>query len=228
MPILRDWDLEIDVDNVLWGQGANPAAIRARRPLLADMAAQVIEEGRPLLAPAVLYQRLPVQAVRHDELLLEGGGSLRGELIARHLAGASEVIVALCTVGQALADYASGQFDDSAVRSLALDGLASAAAEALAEAACRRFAEMAAGEGLKSSIPLNPGMIGWPLVEGQHQVFALLDGTDIGVQLTSSGIMQPLKSLSLVVGLGADLDEAGQTCDYCTMRETCRYKDRQN
>ena len=225
MPILRDWNLDIDADKVLWGQGANPDTVRARRPRLADMAGQAIEEGRHLLEPAVLYQRLPVKAVRHNELELEGGRSLRGELIAKHLAGATEVIVAICTVGHALSDYASQRFDDSAVRSLALDGLASAAAEALAEAACQRFAEMAAGEGLKSSIPLNPGMIGWPLLEGQQQVFALLEGADVGVQLSPAGIMQPLKSLSLVVGLGADLDEAGQTCDYCAMRETCRYRE---
>ena len=109
---------------------------------------------------------------------------------------------------------------------LALEGLAAAAAEALGEAACRRFEEIARAEGLQTSIPLNPGMIGWPLEEGQAQIFSLVDASEIGVTLGPSSLMQPLKSLSLVIGLGRDLDVAGQSCDFCSMHETCRYKDR--
>jgi hypothetical protein len=47
------------------------------------------------------------------------------------------------------------------------------------------------------------------------------------VTLSPSGLMQPLKSVSLVVGLGqAGELSSGRACDVCTMRETCRYKER--
>ena len=132
----------------------------------------------------------------------------------------------MCTVGDSLGKLSSELFASDPVRGLALDGLASAAAEALGEAACRRFEAMAAAEGEKTSIPLNPGMVGWPLQEGQKQVFDLIDASDIGVRLNGdSGLMLPLKSLSLVMGFGHDLDRAGRSCDYCAMNETCRYKD---
>ncbi len=225
MPVLRDWELALDADKVLWGQGADPAIIRARRPKLVAEAEAVIEEGRPLLAPAVLYRRIPVAGLRHERLLLAGGGILLGPLIAGHLAAASEVIVAVCTVGDGLSQPISERFQTNPVQALALEGLAAAAAEALAEAACRRFEALALAEGLKASIPLNPGMIGWPLEEGQAQIFGLLDASEIGVTLRPGSLMQPLKSLSLVIGLGRELDAAGQSCDFCSMRETCRYKD---
>ncbi len=61
MPILQDWDLVLDADKVLWGQGADPAAVRVRRPKLVEAAENAIAEGRPLLAPAVLYERFPVE-----------------------------------------------------------------------------------------------------------------------------------------------------------------------
>jgi hypothetical protein len=224
MPILCDWDLAVDADKVLWGQGANPAIIRSRRPALATIAEEVIAEGSPMLAPIVLYRSFPVEGLQHERLRLAGGGSLRGPLISKHLAGSAKVIVAVCTVGDALSNYASARFDQDPVRSLALDGLASAAAEALAEAACQRFESLAAAEGLNVSTPLNPGMIGWPLDAGQEQLFALVDASEIGVTLGRGGLMQPLKSLSLVLGLGRDLDTEGCTCDYCTMRDTCRFK----
>jgi hypothetical protein len=171
MPIVRDWDLALDADKVLWGQGANPSVIRQRRPKLAAIADEVIAEGRPLLDPAVLYRRVPVEEVRHERLRLAGGGSLQGPAVGSYLSAACEVILAVCTVGDALSARAAQVFDADPVRGLALDGLASAAAEALAEAVCRRFDEMAAAEGLAASMPLNPGMDGWPLLEAQRQVF---------------------------------------------------------
>jgi hypothetical protein len=227
MPIEREWDLELDADKVLWGQGANPAAIRTRRPSLAAVAGEVIEEGRPLLDPAVLYRRVPVEEVRHERVLLAGGGSLAGPAVGRYLGAAQEVIVAVCTVGESLSVRAAQVFDADPVRGLALDGLASAAAEALAEAACRRFDQMAAAEGLAAGLPLNPGMDGWPLLEAQRQLFSLLPADEIGVRLSPSGVMEPLKSVSLALGLGGAEEIArGRTCDVCTMRETCRYKER--
>ncbi len=225
MPVLNDWELALDADKVLWGQGADPALIRARRPKLAVVAEEAIAAGRHLLAPAVLYRRIPVAELRHERLLLAGGGALSGPLIADRLAAASEVIVAVCTVGDGLAGTVSEGFKTDPVHAMALEGLAAAAAEALAEAACQRFEALARAEGLQASIPLNPGMIGWPLAEGQAQIFSLIDAGEIGVTLGPGGVMQPLKSLSLVIGLGRELDRAGQSCDFCSMRGTCRYKD---
>jgi hypothetical protein len=225
MPVLRDWNLIIDADKVLWGQGADPAVLRARKPQLVAVAEAAIAEGRRLLDPVVIYRRIAVEGLRHERLLLADDGSLCGPLIAKHLSNASQVVTAICTVGQKLTDYAATMFRADPVRGLALDGLASAATEALGEAACQHFEAVATAEGLAASMPLNPGMIGWPLHEGQCQIFSLVSGDEIGVQLTPSGLMAPVKSLSFVIGFGRELDRTGRSCDYCTMRATCRYKD---
>jgi hypothetical protein len=178
----------------------------------------------PLLAPAVSYRRLPVKRVRHERLDLADGGTLTGPLISRELSRASEVIVALCTVGGAVEAKATEEFNADPVRSLAIYGVGSAAAETLAEAACRHFETLAAAEGLQTGVPLNPGMVGWPVLEGQAQIMALLAGEEVGVTLTQSGFLVPLKSLSFVLGLGADLSRDGCVCDYCSMRGTCRHR----
>jgi cobalamin-dependent methionine synthase I len=149
---------------------------------------------------------------------------LTGPLIGRELGGASQVIVALCTVGGALEAKATDEFDADPVRSLALYGVGSAAAEALAEAACRHFEMLAATDGLRTGVPLNPGMVGWPVLEGQTQIMALLAGENPAVTLTSSGFLVPIKSLSFVLGLGTDLSHNGCPCNYCSMRETCRHR----
>jgi hypothetical protein len=223
MPIIRDWELNVDADKVLWGQGADPAIVRARRPKLVEIAERAVEVGQGLLVPAVVYERYPVREHKHERLLLDQG-SLSGALVGSHLARASEVILAVCTVGEGLAELISRTFSSDPMLALALDGYASAMAQSLAEAACQRFEALAQAEELQAGTPLNPGMVGWPLEEGQMQIFSILDTNPIGVRLSEGGLMSPLKSVSLVVGLGKDMEAAGSACDLCAMSATCRYK----
>lgn len=109
---------------------------------------------------------------------------------------------------------------------LALDGVGSAAAETLAEAACRYLEKQAERDGLKTTSPISPGMVGWPVSEGQQQVFGLLDGGEIGVTLLPSGMMVPQKSLSMVIGLGVNVSSGSAPCQYCSMGDRCRYRSR--
>jgi hypothetical protein len=224
LPVLRQFELTLDADDVLRAQGADPAAIRARRPVFVEIAEAALAESRGLLQPAVLYRRLGISGLSHERLSLAGGGVLGGPLVSRHLASASEVVVAVCTIGPGLENRAAQVMSSNAQYGLALDGVGSAATEVLAACACQYFESLAGSEGLETTIPLNPGMVGWPTSEGQQQIFCLLPASEIGLTLTSSGMMIPQKSLSLVIGLGSGLDVGGEPCDYCNMRDRCRYR----
>jgi len=225
MPIWKAVSLDFDVDAVLRGQGADPDAIRKRSPKLVETAEYALEEGRALLEPKTLYRELDVDALRHERLVLKGGATLTGKLVSEHLGSAKRVISFLCTVGDALETYAAEVSREDIVYGLALDGVGSAAVEALSNAACRYFEDQAAGDGLQSSIPISPGMIGWPVDVGQPEIFAILEPEQINVSLNKFGMMRPRKSLTMVLGFGTTMQTAGRTCDYCVMRETCRYQD---
>jgi hypothetical protein len=224
MPVLENLELQIDVDAVLRGQGADPAVLRARRPALVNLAEQAIQEGLPLVEPRVTYRKFLVQGMRHERLMFEGGGQLAGKLIADHLAAAREVYVLLCSIGSSLERYAEETWSESSVYSLALEGTGSAAVEALANAACCHLEELAAEQGWKSSIPLSPGMLDWSVEQGQPQIFSLLEGEPVEVKLTPSFIMVPRKSLTMVVGMGPEMATGGSTCDYCNLKLVCRYQ----
>jgi hypothetical protein len=224
MTLLDRWTLELHADDVLRGQGADPGVIRARRPALVALAERAIEVGRPLLQPKVATASFSPSGLRHERLALNGG-ALAGPLIAQHLGAAEQVIVMVCTVGEGIDTEIARRMDEDPPFALALDGVGSAAAEALAAEACARFEAEARARGWRASLPLSPGMVGWPVAEGQAQIFALVDAGEAGVHLTESGMMVPRKSLSLVLGLGAKLQAAGSACEYCTLHETCRYQD---
>ena len=224
MPVLTDWSLEVDVDQVLRGQGADPAIVRARRPALVAMAERALEIGMPLLQPQVAYERLEARGLRHERLILDGG-VLHGALIAEHLGRAEQVVLMLCTIGDALEAGVAREMDADPVFGLALDGLGSAAVESLAGLACTAIEAETAARGWHASLPLSPGMIGWPVDEGQAQIFSLLDPGLAGVRLTESGMMIPRKSLSIVLGLGAEVASGASACSACSLSATCRYQD---
>jgi hypothetical protein len=224
MPLLEDIDLVLDVDGVLRGQGAAPDVIRRRSPHLVQVAERALEEGRPFLRPQVLYHTSEVASLRHETLNLRDG-ALQGPLIAQHLAGARQIVTLICTIGAPLSERVAELTGNDILYALALDGVGSAAVEALANAACRYFEHQVAAREWQTTIPLSPGMVGWPVEEGQPQIFKLVDASEIGVSLTEGNVMLPLKSLSMVLGMGPELQTGGRPCDYCSMRETCRYQD---
>lgn len=218
--------LEFDIDDVLRAQDADPRSIRARRPDLVELARQALEEGLLLLTPRVVYERRRIVDVRHTRIRLEGGATLMGQLVVEHLGSAREIVAMLCTVGGRIETCAREAFADDPAFGLALHGVGSAAVEALSAAAGRHFEVLAEAEGMGVSVPLSPGMDGWSVEEGQPGLFWLLPAERIGVRLTESCVMQPTKSLTLVLGMGPDVSNKGAICDYCAMRATCRHQSR--
>ena len=235
MPLLNDCEIAIGVDQVLRAQGADPAVVRSRRPKPVEAAEWALELGLSSIEPSVLYESFAVKEVRHESLALSRNGGLserlrlRGRLLASQLSGARRVIAALCTIGERLEAAAVNLMDSDPVKALALEGVGSAATEALALSACNRFEAQAAAEGLKSTLPLSPGMIDWPVEVGQPQIFQLLRSEidrypAFRLSLSPSAMMLPRKSVSFVLGLGSDVNKQGKPCDYCTVKETCRYQ----
>jgi hypothetical protein len=230
MPILDQWQIQLTVDEVLQAQGADPKVLLARRPNLLSVTERAIERSQTLLEPRVLFEKYPVKGLVHERLKLSVDHQskkkvfLTGELVARHLARAEEVVVMIVTIGSVLDETVSSIFKVDPVLAVALDGVGSAAVEKLAILACNHFESKIKGGGLNTTIPLNPGMVGWPVDQGQLEIFSLLDSEQINVELTESCMMIPNKSLSMVLGLGKDVSPVGSSCDYCTLKGTCKYQ----
>jgi hypothetical protein len=222
--ILRDIQLNIDADMVLRGQGADPAVIRTRKPRLVEIAERAVQEGAALIEPVVVYRFAPVETMKHERLILTDGAPLTGALIAQHLSPARYIAMIVCTVGAAIDDRIAALMPRDPAYALALDGYGSAAAEALGTEVCARMEQDAVRSGHCTSVPISPGMIGWPVDVGQVQIFSNLDAEAIGVTLNDSAQMIPRKSTSLVLGFAPTPFDAGTPCDFCALRNTCRYQ----
>jgi hypothetical protein len=109
-----------------------------------------------------------------------------------------------------------------------LDAMASAAADDLAELAERQFAAMLRERGWGTpdgaALRYSPGYCGWD-VTGQRKLFEYLRPERIGLTLTDSCLMKPLKSVSGVIIAGPkSVHRFPPTYDFCERCEerTCR------
>lgn len=227
MPVIRDIPLSLDYSQeVLRRQGLGDGT-RVRdeiKGLILELLASVKEDN--LLETAVAYQCYPITGMDSSRISLKGGGAVEGPLLPATFPEAKELIILVSTIGPALekrvAEYTkSGQ----ALRGTLLDGIGTAAVDMLIPEALKVIAAEVAARGYEISSPVNPGMPGFPMTE-QWNLLELVPAKEIGVSLSSSGVLVPRKSTSMVIGAGPRMTRWTQAeiCGRCSLRESCSYK----
>lgn len=80
-----------------------------------------------------------------------------------------------------------------------------------------------AREGKKISNRYSPGYCGWMTAE-QHKLFSLVPGNFCGIRLTESALMEPVKSMSGIIGIGMKVRYSQYSCSLCDM-PNCPYRE---
>lgn len=68
----------------------------------------------------------------------------------------------------------------------------------------------------------SPGYCGWDVAE-QHKLFQLIPENYCDIKLTPSALMNPVKSISGIIGIGKDVKINPYTCKMCDMKD-CVYR----
>ena len=226
MPVIHDIPLDLNIGEVLRRQGfRGHSKIRPEiKSIIFELLATV--KSAHLLEPAAAYEYYKVTGMSPSQTSLEGDKAIQGSLIHTTFPDAKELAIVVCTIGPKLekqvTDYSkSGE----TLRSTLLDGIGSAAVDMLAPEACRIIASEASSRGHQASSPVSPGWPGLPLTE-QWNLFELVNTQEIGVSLTSAGIMVPRKSVSMIIGIGPRMATwtRAEVCARCSLRKTCLYR----
>lgn len=226
MPVIRNIKLSIDCNAIFRRQGVSKHSIIT--PKVAEHSQELLKEISKLclLEPLLAYETYSVVELEHDRLYVGGNSTLHGSLFQSAMGGAKKIAAAVCTIGPKLGEKSKSYITEGEVlRGLLLDGIGNAALDSLRQEACRIIALDATSDGYQAGSPISPGVPSFPLSE-QQQVLKLAHAERIGVSLNSSGVMQPIKSCSMVIGLGQETKtwSAAQACAHCPMHRTCRYR----
>ena len=225
MNIKKDWRIEFDEDQIGALEGDSFRRILSRPKGREDWAA-ALEDARRLVRPAAVWGFKPVREIIHEQVVLQDGTRIGNGPVATVVAGASELILAVCTAGPELAAQVQElKRNGNMMRSLLLDDLGSWAVDSVRQQLCKLMEDDAGAAGLHVSTSLSPGESVWDLKD-QRVIFSLLDTTPIGVSLSQSLVMSPLKSLSVLMGRGKGKmgHEGGSNCDFCAMKDRCQFR----
>jgi hypothetical protein len=234
MPILQDVTITFTAEELLAAQGRNEG-----RPGLVASTEEAIALGQTLFAPVAIYDEFEVRGVAGervelavDAASLTGSAGLTVGPKADLLAPAQRLLVVVYTIGPALQArvgelYRAGEpllsymLDCAGVMALGLIG--DRVRRLAGEQAAAASSHVRSGGNWGVSPSLSPGsLVGWP-VQGQRELCALLPLADIGVRLNKYCVLEPHKSVSMVIGLGAGYGshEVGSVCDYCALKDSC-------
>lgn len=226
MPVIHNVPLEIHVNEVLRLMGiANDAELR---PKIESLIAGLLsgDEADYLLAPAIAYELHVVTDIQSDRLCMDNSWTIQGSLLSSTLAQASDLAVLFCTIGPDLEkEKAECKAKKNLMRALLLDSFGSAAIDILAVEAYHFIRDIAASRGQAAGSPISPGMRGFSISE-QWRMAQMAPIKEIGLQLTSAGMMNPQKSLSMIIGFGEEMPtwSRAEACARCNLAKSCRYR----
>ena len=225
MPIKQDFSISFDEREYIKLHGESFERL-LRSPARQAVFEEMLQEIKEIIQPAAVWERFPIKELKHERVVLANGLKLGGGPVVTVIGGAEELVVAVCTIGpEADRRIASQQQIKDLFRALLLDELASWAVDMVRQELCRWLEEDLQRQGLRASAPLSPGESVWS-VKDQRIIFNLLDTGPIGVSLSDSMIMYPLKSLSLILGTGRQPMgvEGASHCDFCSLKDRCNYR----
>ncbi len=226
MPVIRDIPLSLKSREVLRRQGFGGRS--KIKPEIKSVITEILASVKKthLLEPAVAYEIYPTTGMSPTQISLAGGKAIQGPLLPAIFPEAKELVVLVGTIGPGLekkvTDYTNrGQ----KLRAMLLDGIGSAAVDALIPQALKFISGEVSPRGYEISSPVTPGMPGFPITE-QWNLLELVPRQEIGVSLTSGGLMVPRKSTSMVIGIGPKMTRwtQAEVCRRCSLKETCPYR----
>lgn len=222
MKIVKDVGVDVSLEQLLQLHGVDGSG-RAVRKGIVESYEELLEEGLKAACPIYGYRSVKVVGESEDELLLETGHHFTSPVVARNLAASDVIYLICCTIGPDLESLvASYRAGNQPAKAYVLDSVGSLITDQLANAACRVVDSLAKDSGLLSTVPQSPGYANWPLA-AQDVFYDLLDFTALGVSLSDTHIMSPLKSCTLAVGVGEKVKRLhdGATCDVCQFNGRC-------
>jgi len=220
MPTVRSSGLLRDIAATPSAAGTFPQRDRFRREAL-----DLIE--RENLINAAYCYRIVALDEPPNLCLRAGGERLDAMRLVPQSGQLTAVAAAICTLGPALEQRATALFAERRTSlALALDGLGNELLFALSRRLQDRIVIEARRAQLAAAGELRPGDPGLPLA-AQPAVLRLAGADEIAVSVTQGQLLHPLKSMSMVLGIGIDLPPARWSrCDECPSASKCRMSGR--
>ena len=192
---------------------------------LTDLIAEVSDELMPLgdvKAEYLIFNRLASDP-DSKSIEIEGVVFCVKPVIFSQIKKAGGAALFICTAGAeiGLRSRASMKEGDL-LRGYVYDVIGSEVVENAADRMQEELRLEVAADGLKITNRFSPGYCGWDVAE-QHKLFSFFPDNYCGITLTESALMNPVKSVSGLIGIGREVRYAPYQCHLCDDKN-CIYR----
>lgn len=182
-----------------------------------EYVAQAIQEAESLcdIRGAFCVSENCEFSTNNNHILVEGLEFGVGKTVAKELRNATSAAFFICTAGERISSRSQELYSgDDPVLGYVFDLLGSIIVESATDLLQADIQRMALSEGLQITNRYSPGYCKWNVAD-QHKLFSFFPTNCCGIRLTDSALMHPIKSVSGIIGLGADASFRDYTCDLC-------------
>lgn len=204
------------VDNALYFMGAGENAPDSLREQTAKIARSLIETVRPRYT----YRAFGLEFIERKIHLQGTNIVLSGNTASKMLAQCDSAVLLACTIGAGFDSMLRTEQVRDMAGAVILDACGSALVESGCDAAEDELSNRISGKFLTDRF--SPGYSDLPL-SLQPDICSALDSVRrLGLTVTDSLLLNPVKSVTAVIGISQEPQMARvRGCDYCSMRETC-------
>lgn len=148
-------------------------------------------------------------------------------IVYRQIKDADEAALFICTAGPAIGEMSRRSMKEGdLLRGYIYDVIGSEVVENAADRMQEELKADVAVRGKKITNRFSPGYCGWDVAE-QHKLFGFFEENFCGITLTESALMNPVKSVSGIIGIGRDVKQAPYQCQVCDDKN-CIYRNRKS
>jgi len=192
---------------------------------VAEMIGEVLQEAEDICDIKAEY------AIWSELSLPEGNSTIRiggiefgiGKIVSGQLRRSESAAVFVCTAGREIGERAKTLMQEKDfLKGYIFDIAGSEIVEAAADLMQEHLKKSIIERNMRITNRFSPGYCGWNVTE-QHNLFRLIPENYCGITLNESALMQPLKSVSGLIGIGANVKFMPYTCNFCDLKD-CIYR----
>jgi hypothetical protein len=182
-----------------------------------DLIEHYISECKSIVAPVAAYSIFKNPHFNSDKrtFVLEQESFDAEKIVYAAFKNSIYLAAFVCTCGNGIENLSKKLMKNgNSLEGYIVDLIGSEVAEEIANYVHRLIAEIANEFHFKVTNRYSPGYCNWP-VSDQSRLFNLMKGNTCNIQLTSTSLMVPLKSVSGMIGIGPNVKLAAYKCNIC-------------
>jgi hypothetical protein len=166
-------------------------------------------------------------ATDNSKVIVDGLEFEIGKTVAKELQNSTKFALFICTAGMGISHRSQELLrGENPVLGYIFDVLGSMIVEAATDELQNKIMRTVNEKGFAITNRYSPGYCKWSVAD-QHKLFSFFPANCCGISLTDSALMNPVKSVSGIIGLGKEVKFRDYTCDLCSQVD-CFHRNHQH